>query len=90
MALTTKEANKLMDDQASRIVFLEEELGRAWRALHAYAYAARVGKALPSATAAYHELAIAAASRFVHEGSFDGTAYFVGKPVEALHEALSR
>ena len=90
MALTTKEANKLMDDQASRIVYLEEELGRAWRALHVYANTAKTGVLPTDATRAYHQPTIAAAKRFVLDGAFDGTAYFIGKPVEVLHETLSR
>ena len=90
MALTTKEANALMDEQASRIVRLEEELGRAWRALHVYARTAKTGVQPTDATRAYHELTVAAAKRFVLDGAFEGTAYFVGKPVEVLHETLTR
>ncbi len=78
------------DKTADRIVHLEEELGRAWRALHGYAQAARAGVTLSVATRAYHEPTVAAAKRFVLDGAFDGTAYFIGKPVEVLHETLAR
>lgn len=80
-----------LDKTADRIVHLEEELGRAWRALVAYANASETTNARPSdAQRAYHSLALGAAKRFVHEGAFDGTAYFIGKPVEILHEALQK
>lgn len=78
------------DETAARIVHLEEELGRAWRALHVYAATARTGVQPTDATRAYHEITVAAAKRFVLDGVFDGTAYFIGKPVEVLHDTLSR
>ena len=64
------------------------ELGRAYRALHAFANASRKGKLLNETAVMYHSLTIGAASRFVREGALDGSEYFIGKSVDALHAAL--
>lgn len=73
---------------ADEIKCLHIELGRAYRALHAYAHARRAGTVLNETAVAYHSLTAAAAARFVHEGTLDGSEYFIGKPVEVLHAAL--
>lgn len=64
------------------------ELERAYRALHGFYHAHRQGKLLDKTTLAYHSPTIGAAARFIHEGSLDGSAYFEGKPVSVLHDAL--
>ena len=69
---------------------LEDELGRAYRAIQGFAHARAEGKVMDDALYGYHSLAIAAAKRFVFEQSLEGSAYFEGKPVEVLHKALKR
>lgn len=76
-----------MDDK-QRIADLEQELQRAYRALIAYQGAYEHGKVMGHAAHAYHALAVGAAKRFVWEEALDGTAYFIGKPVDVLHTAL--
>lgn len=67
---------------------LRTELGRAYRALHGL-YASYARGVQPSNTmVGYHSITIAAAARFVNEGSLDGTDYFIGKSVDILHDAL--
>ncbi len=68
---------------------LRTELGRAYRALHAFAFAYREGKMLNDTAAMYHSPTIGAASRFVHEGALDGSEYFIGKSVDVLHAAMA-
>jgi hypothetical protein len=68
---------------------LQEELGRAYRAIHGFHNARRKGELLADAPYAYHAPTIAAAGRFVREGALDGSEYFMGKPVEVLREALN-
>lgn len=77
------------DDKDFRIAYLEQELGRAYRALLGYSNAAAKGEAPDSAMRAYHSPTVAAAKRFVYEEALDGTAYFDGKSVEVLHKALA-
>lgn len=67
---------------------LRTELGRAYRALHAFAFAYREGKMLNDTAAMYHSPTIGAASRFVHEGALDGSEYFIHKSVDVLYAAL--
>ena len=67
---------------------LRTELGRAYRALLAYATASERGKRLNDAAVAYHSLTEAAAKRFVNHGALDGSEYFIGKSVDVLHAAL--
>lgn len=68
---------------------LKLELERAYRALRGFWTAAQNG-ALPDQTMlAYHAPSIAAACRFVETGDLDGSEYFVGKPVDVLHQALN-
>lgn len=67
---------------------LKEELGRAYRAVHGFYNAHRDGKPPSDAMVGYHTPTIAAAARFVREGSLEGTNYFIGKHVSVLHEAL--
>lgn len=64
------------------------ELERAYRALHGFYYAHTQGKLLDKTALAYHGPTIGAAARFIHEGSVDGAAYFEGKPIDVLHDAL--
>lgn len=67
---------------------LEIELCRAYRCIQAMHNAMQT---LPvsSFPLAYHSLTIGAAKRFVYEGQLDGSEYFIGKPPEVLHEALT-
>jgi len=67
---------------------LKTELSRAYRALHAYSNAQRKGELLNETAVGYHIATVGAAARFVHEQSLDGSAYFVGKHISVLHEAL--
>ena len=67
---------------------LRTELGRAYRALHAFAHAYREGKKINETAVFYHSPTIGAAARFVHEGALDGSEYFIGKSVDVLHAAL--
>lgn len=67
---------------------LRTELGRAYRALHAFAFADRDGKRLNETAVMYHSPTIGAAARFVHEGALDGSEYFIWKTVDVLHAAL--
>jgi hypothetical protein len=67
---------------------LRTELGRAYRALHAYTHAHRLGKPLADAAVGYHSLTEAAAMRFKNHGALDGSEYFIGKSVDTLHAAL--
>ena len=63
------------------------ELQRAYRCIQGMHHAISTGK--PFEAEAYHAPTIAAAKRFVFEGALDGSDYFMGKPVEVLHAALS-
>lgn len=77
------------DAERERSAHLETELGRAYRALQAFANAESKGELLTRRTFTYHSATIAAAKRFVFEGNtLDGADYFEGKPVEVLHAAL--
>lgn len=67
---------------------LRTELGRAYRALHAFYFAHRAGNMLNDTAVMYHCPTIGAAARFVHEGALDGSEYFIGKKVDVLHAAL--
>lgn len=67
---------------------LRTELGRAYRALAAYAHANAKGEPLSDAAVAYHSLTEAAAKRFVNHGALDGSEYFISKHVDVLHAAL--
>ena len=67
---------------------LRTELGRAYRALHAFAFADREGKRLNETAVMYHSPTIGAAARFVREGALDGSQYFIGKSADVLHAAL--
>lgn len=67
---------------------LETELGRAYRALRGIYGKIAKGEMPDKFMLAYHGATIGAALRFVHEGALDGAQYFIGKPVEVLHDAL--
>jgi len=66
------------------------ELERAYRAISGFYTAAQNGTVPDKTMLAYHSPTIAAACRFVKTGELDGSDYFIGKPVEVLHEALSK
>lgn len=67
----------------------ETELERAYRAIRGFYTAAQQGTLPDKTMLAYHSPTIAAACRFVKTGNLDGSEYFVGKPIEILHEALA-
>lgn len=74
---------------ADEIERLEKELGRAYRALRGFWTAREKGELLDKTAMAYHSPTIGAACRFVGERSLDGAKYFIGKPVDVLHNALN-
>lgn len=63
---------------------LQDELGRAYRAVLGFSREVNDGTMM-----AYHLPTLAAAKRFVYEGSFDGASYFDGRSVETLRTALN-
>jgi len=72
----------------AEVMRLEQDLGRAYRALHGF-YNAHTGKITADPhMEAYHLPTIGAAARFVYEQSLEGADYFVGKKIEVLHAAL--
>lgn len=73
----------------SEVEKLRTELERAYRAIRGFYTAHQNGARLDRTIVAYHSPTIAAACRFVKTGQLDGSEYFVGKPIEVLHEALS-
>jgi len=76
------------DETVDEVLRLRTELGRAYRALRGfYSFAAKAE--VPNKTMmAYHALTIGASIRFVNYGSLDGADYFVGKPVDVLHDVF--
>lgn len=68
---------------------LKLELERAYRALRGLWTVAQKGELPDKTMLAYHSPTIAAACRYVETGELDGSEYFVGKPVDVLHEALN-
>lgn len=72
-------------DKAAR---LQEELERAYRCICGFHSFAREGKLPDDGMLAYQSPVIGAARRFVIQGALDGAAYFEGKPVTVLHDAL--
>ncbi len=68
----------------------ETELERAYRAIRGFYTAAQNGTLPDKTMLAYHSLTIAAACQFVKTGELVGSGQFIGKPVEALHEALGK
>lgn len=77
-----------MENEQKEIERLRMELGRAYMALHAFAFAHRAGEMLNNTAVMYHSPTIGASARFVHEGALDGSEYFIGKSVDVLHAAL--
>jgi hypothetical protein len=71
-----------------QLVHMKTELGHAYRALYAFRGAHVRGERLSDTAAAYQSLTVGAAARFVTEDSLEGAAYFEGKPVDVLHQAL--
>jgi len=69
---------------------LEKELGRAYRALRGLYSFVVTGETPDRTMLAYHSPTIAAAIRFVDEGSLDGAEYFIGKPFEVLQEVFAK
>lgn len=84
--LTPAQMAALLAVQNRELERLKTELGRAYRAVHGLHNAHKAGT---EHALAYHSPTIGAAARFVREGSLDGSEYFIGKPVEVLHAALS-
>lgn len=74
-----------MTDEEAR---LTNELERAYRAIRGFYTFAKEGKTPDEGMLSYHVLTIGAACRFVAEGALDGADYFIGKPVDVLHNAL--
>lgn len=68
---------------------LKKELERAYRCIRGFWTAHEKGETLARTPVAYHCTTIGAACRFVSSGALDGAEYFVGKPVEVLHNALN-
>jgi hypothetical protein len=64
------------------------EQGRAYRCIQGLHNALTAMQADIPANG-YHAPTIAAAKRFVFEGSLEGSEYFIGKPVDVLHAALA-
>jgi len=65
---------------------LTKELERAYRCIQGMHNAICTGGDFTGE--GYYAMTIGAAKRFVFEGELDGSEYFIGKPVEVLHEAL--
>lgn len=79
-----------MADEHEQMGRLQDELGRAYRALRSlYSFAVK-GEQSDTVALAYHSMTIAAAVRFVDDGSLDGAAYFESKPVDVLHATLAK
>ena len=76
-------------DAPDEIARLKIELGRAYRCIRGFWTATEKGQSLDKTAIAYHSPTIGAACRFVSEGSLDGSEYFIGKPVDVLHNALN-
>lgn len=80
---------QIRETDIDRIVWLEKELDRAYRALGGYANAHDKGEQLSNATRAYHAATVGAAKRWMKEDAMDGADYFIGKPIDVLHKALA-
>lgn len=78
------------DLKAERIKHLENELGRAYRALHGFYHCHVTGKQPDKAMLGYHSPTLGAARRFITDESLDGASYFEGKKIEVLHEVLKQ
>jgi len=69
---------------------LRAELERTYRALGGFYSRIREGQLPDKTMLAYHSPTVAAARRFIDTGEIgEGSEYFVGKLVEALHKALN-
>lgn len=66
----------------------KQELERAYRCIRGLYGQIANGHTPDKIMLAYHSPTLAAAIRFVDEKQLDGSEYFIGKPVEVLHEAL--
>lgn len=64
------------------------ELEKAYRCIRGLFGCIAAGKTPDRTMVAYHALTLGAALRFVNEGKLDGSAYFIGKPVEVLRETM--
>lgn len=69
---------------------LKTELERAYRAIRGFYTAQRQGVVPTGAMMAYHSPTVGAACHFVATGELVGAEHFIGKPIEALQEALAR
>lgn len=63
---------------------LQDELGRAYRAVLGFSSEFNDGTMM-----AYHLPTLAAAKRFVYEGSLDGASYFDGRSIDTMRAALN-
>lgn len=80
-----------MKERDQRIADLKKELERAYRCIRGFWTVTKRGEIVDDKTMlAYHSPTIAAACRFVAEGSLDGSEYFIGKHVSVMHEALGK
>lgn len=64
---------------------LKIELARAYRCIQGLHNALETGN---TGHLGYHQPTIAAAKRFVFLGDMAGSGFFMGQPVEVMHEAL--
>jgi len=75
--------------ERSEIERLTTELERAYRCIRGFYSFAAKGQTPDAAFMGYQILTIAAAVRFVHEGSLDGSEYFIGKQIDVLQYVLN-
>lgn len=68
---------------------LEDELAKAYRAIRGLYGCAVNGKTPDPIMLAYHAPTLGAAIRFVNHDAMDGTAYFMSKHINVLHDALA-
>lgn len=90
VALATADMSERLVIREVEITRLEKELRRAYRCIVGFYQSRRRGELLSDTAVSYHCMTIAAAKRsHLGNGSLEGADYFVGKPVEELHAALS-
>jgi hypothetical protein len=66
------------------------ELERAYRCIRGMYGAIANGLKFEGSPLAYHSPTLGAAIRFVDEGALDGSEFFIGKHISALHDALGK
>ena len=67
---------------------LQDELRRAYRAISGFYSKFRDNNLMTPVMLSYHSPTIGAARRYIKEGSLEGAAYFDGKSVDVLREAM--